>query len=145
MLRRRIATQSFAILLAFIIGTLAPQTGCTKQPRSSQYDTLTGIVETRDAETGELSVQEFPRLAGRSRTVLCVINKDAEVYVNDRFSTIDRIQIGDTIELIGHRDADPQLERFIVSFASITRILPPPPPPDLTPPPAPAAENTGEK
>jgi len=63
--------------------------------------------------------------------VHCLLSSDAEVYINDKFSAIGAIAVGDTAELIGYRDPN-RVERFLVSLVHITRDEPLPPAPDLS-------------
>ncbi len=109
-----IATFSFLSLL----------TGCSKQEPRTEYQAFSGTVRAADIETGELFVRsDHPPQPGKpGRDLPCVVTKDAEIYINDRFASIQEITVGDSVELIGYRDAD----RFVVSFATITRAEPPP-------------------
>ena len=108
---------------------------------------LAGKVVACHAESGELSVQVSPRTGEDTaeQTVYCLVTDDAEIYVNDRFSSIEEIQLGDMIELIGYHDPDPQLDRFVVSFAYLDHPLPAPPRPNLAPTSGPASRDTEEQ
>jgi hypothetical protein len=120
--------------------------GCEPPITPHQYSVVSGKVVTCRTDTGELSVRGTRRTADGpvDETIYCLITRDTEIYVNDKFSSISEIKIGDAVELIGHRDPDPQLERFVVSFAYFDHPLPPPPRPELVPASAPAAEAADE-
>ena len=117
-------------------GTGALVAGCERASSPSQYQTLSGRVLARDTETRELSVSVRRRHPGEpvEQTVFCVVTDDSEVYINDMFSTLEALEVEDTIELVGRYDRDPQQERFVVSLAYVNRRLPPPALPDLPPP-----------
>lgn len=93
--------------------------GCTRAGTQSGYEVLQGTVRAVNAETGELAArverESGELLAGRD--VACVITKDTEIYIDDRFSAVGEIAEGDPIELVGYRDGD----RFVISFASVIR------------------------
>jgi hypothetical protein len=81
-----------------------------------------------------------PRAAADEESATpCLLTNYTELYVNDKFSSFDAIQVGDRIELIGYHRADPPPERLVVSLAYITRPEPPPTPPDLAAAAAPRA------
>lgn len=50
----------------------------------------------------------------------CVATKDTEIYVNDRFSGIEEIRVGDVLESVGYWDR----ERFVLSLVNIRRSEP---------------------
>jgi hypothetical protein len=109
--------------------------GCSRQNSPSSYEAVSGVVASVQPDTGQLTI----RCSGarpetdREREMACLLTNDAEVYVNDRFAGFEKIAVGDVIELIGYSGSSPRDERFVVSFAYITRTEPPPPEPDLTP------------
>lgn len=119
-------------LSLLVAGMLVWLTGCTRQEQQQPYQVFSGRVKALDVETGELFVRpdEAPRPWRSDRNVPCVVTKDSEIYINDRFSDIDDIRVGDRLELVGYRDAD----RFVVTFAEISRAQRPPPEPNLQPP-----------
>jgi hypothetical protein len=102
---------------------------------------LSGTVESVRADTGQLTVRVLSPRAEESESerVSCLLTSDAEVYVNDKCSSLEAISIGDTVELIGYPDPSPRAERFLVCLALITRNEPLPPEPDLSPLPTQAA------
>lgn len=116
--------------------------GCDKPLPRARFTVLSGKVLACHTDTGELSVRVSRRRpeGPTEETIYCLITRDAEIYVNDKVSSIEEIQLGDAVELVGRRDPDPQTERFVVSFAYFDHPLPPPPRPDLTPAPTPATE-----
>jgi hypothetical protein len=109
--------------------------GCDRQESPSPYESLDGFVQARDPEAGEFTVRVSDRLrrSTESRAELCIVTKDTEVYINDKFDAIENIRVGDPIEVIGFRERNPQLRRFFVSFAYVTQRHPPVRPPDLRP------------
>lgn len=116
--------------------------GCEEPPPPTHYTVFSGKVVAYHTDTGELRVRATRRTSQGpfEQTIYCLITRDAEIYVNDKVSSIGEIQLGDAVELVGRHDPDPQAERFVVSFAYFDHPLPPPPRPDLTPAPAPATE-----
>jgi len=121
--------------------------GCDKPPPRAHYNVLSGKVTACHTDTGELTVRAARRTPEGpiEETVYCLLTRDAEIYVNDKVSSIEEIQLGDAVELVGRRDPDPRVERFIVSFAYLDHPLPPPSPPDLTPAPAPATQDAPDQ
>ena len=92
------------------------------------------------AETGELFIrpERAPHPWRFDRNIPCVVTKDSEIYMNDCFSGLGEIEVGDLIESIGYRDHD----RFILSLVSVTRNQSEPPLPELSPPTTEPAANT---
>lgn len=118
--------------------------GCEPQRTPHRYSVVVGKVVACHTETGELSVRAPRRTAEGTadQTVYCLVTDESEVYVNDKFSSMQEIQLGDTVEVIGYRQRDPQLERFVVSIAYFDRPLPAAPSPVLPPASAPATQST---
>ena len=112
---------------------------CDEPPPVPHYAVLAGQVVACHTDTGELSIKTTRRGLDEPAedTVYCLITRDAEIYVNDKFSTIDEIQLGDDVELIGRRDPDPQSDRFVINFAYFDHPLPDPPQPEFSPAPTP--------
>jgi len=110
--------------------------GCTRQSSPSGYEVISGTVGEVHPETGQLTVRSGAAWvdSGKERALACLLTGDAEVYVNDRFSGFEALQVGDAIEVIAYRDPTSQAERFVVCFAYVTRPEPPAPVPDLGPP-----------
>jgi hypothetical protein len=117
-------------------GVLVLIAACGRQLPTNRYDVLSGTVQSLRAETGQLIVHvAAPRPEfGKTTSIACLLGSDAEVYINDKFSALSAIQVGDAIELIGYRHPDPRTECFVVSLAYIARSEPLPPAPDLPAP-----------
>jgi hypothetical protein len=122
-----LAGSSFALVLC--------AAGCRKPGGAAHYEIFGGTVETLRADTFDLTIRPGDRWADRVRSpaVSCLLTKNTEIYINDRFSRFDAIAIGDGVELIGYfEEAAAGEQRFVVSFAYITRNEPLPPAPDLS-------------
>ena len=130
-------------LLAILAGLLLHLGGCEPQGAPSPYEVCTGSVKALDLETGELFVraEPVPELWRADRNVPCVATKDSEVYINDRFSGIDEIRVGDVFESVGYWDHD----RFVLSLVRIARSQPEPRLPDLPSVPDEASPPTPEE
>lgn len=115
------------------LGALWVLAGCERQLPTNRYDVLSGTVQALQAEMGQLTVRTgAPRPEfGSSPNVQCLLSSDAEVYINDKFSAIDAIAVGDTAELIGYHDPG-RAERFLVCLVHIARSEPLPPAPGLS-------------
>lgn len=113
-----------AWLAGVLFAAVAFLGGCQPPPAKHVYSALAGEVLSCHPRTGELTVRATGATRRGDDTVYCVLTQDSEIYINDRFSTIDSIAIGDTLELVGYRDARPPLERFVVTFAYLTRPEP---------------------
>lgn len=124
-LKRGVTTAAVSALLVLA--------GCSRQGTHSPYQVFVGTVKAIDLETGELFVRaaRAPSDWRTDRNIPCVVTKDSEIYISDQFSEIDEIVVGDSITLVGLRDAG----RFVVSFADVTRSQPEAPLPALSPPP----------
>lgn len=121
---------------AFLLLAVAFSGGCRSASGPEQHEALLGTVESIQPDTGQITVR-VEELRGeriQAERITCLLATDAEVYVNDRYSGFEGIEIGDMVELIGYRDPNPRAERFIVCLAQIVRNEPAPPKPDLTPP-----------
>lgn len=117
--------------------------GCSREGTHSPYQVFVGTVKALDLETGELFVraERAPSDWRIDRNIPCVVTKDSEVYISDQFSEIGEIVVGDSVTLVGFRDAG----RFVVSFADVTRSQPEAPLPALSAPPTePAAADPEE-
>lgn len=128
---------------AVAVGLLTLLAGCSKQDQQSSYEVFVGTVKALDVETGEMFVRAGQPRPGQQtvRNVPCVVTKDSEIYINDAFSGIERLLVGDTIELVGCRDED----RFVISFANVVRSRPEPPLPAFAPPATQPTEKTPEE
>jgi hypothetical protein len=137
-------TPKRSALEMMLLAALLCAAGCQPQRPPNHYSVLAGKVVACHTDTGELTVQGSRRTpeGPADETVYCLITRDSEIYVNDRFSSIAEIQIGDAVELVGRRDPNPQVERFVVSFAYFDHPLPEPPKPELIPASAPATQRT---
>ncbi len=134
------------MLLAALLATAL--CGCSEPRGGAPYSIVEGRVERVEADTGQVSVRveqrdHAPPIEPEQK-LSCLVAADAEIYVNDACSEVDAIAIGDTIELIGYDEVERPAERFVVSFAYITRNEAPPPQPVLTPA-QPATTNPSER
>ena len=127
MLRKR----QIGVLLA--LGAAWTLSGREKQLPANRFDALSGTVQSLHADMGQLTVRASALRpdAETDPYVHCLLSGDAEVYINDKFSSIGAIEVGDTAELIGYRDPN-RVERFLVCLVHITRGEPLPPAPDLS-------------
>ena len=118
--------------------------GCERQQVPDHYSLLAGKIVACHTDTGELHVRGLRRTEDgpAEYTLYCLITRDSEIYINDRVSSIEDIQIGDAVELVGRRDAVSDADRFIVAFAYFDHPLPAPPRPELAPASAPATQDT---
>ena len=109
--------------------------GCSEQDRPERHEVLSGVVESLHADTGQLTVRTsgFRPESEGEQSVSCLLTSDAEVYVNDKFSGLAGLTVGDTVELVGYRDPIPRSERFLVALARVRRAAAAPQP-DLPPP-----------
>lgn len=119
------------LLLLPLIGALLLLAGCSGESHQSEYQAFGGTVRALDVASGELFVRADERVRGwrADRDVPCVVTKDAEIYLNDRFALLADIWVGDAVELVGYRDAD----HMVLSLVTVTRSQPKPPPPALPP------------
>jgi hypothetical protein len=126
-----------------LVAAAACVAGCEDRPSPSHYSVLAGNVVACRTDTGELRVHASRRTAEgpREETFHCLLTRDSEVYIDDRLSSIEEIQLGDAVELVGRWERGPQLERFAVSFAYFDHPLPVPPRPEFAPASAPATED----
>lgn len=122
-----------------VIGLAAMAAGCEPAPAAPHYKVLVGTVAASYPQTGELTVRVSTETPGvnQPKRVYCVVTRESEVYVNDRFASLDAIRIGDVVELVGYVDRDRQLAQFVVSLAYVRQPQPPAPDPaTLLAPPA---------
>jgi hypothetical protein len=133
---------------AALLAAVGCAAGCEDQLTTpNRYSVLAGKVLSCHANTGELTVRVSRRSAQgpTEETIYCVVTRDSEIYINDKFSSIEEIQLGDAVELVGYDDPNPRLQRFVVSFAYFDHPLPAPPPPELVPASAPTTQNANEE
>ena len=122
------------ILLTGLVGVLASG-GCDRPRGGNRYVALEGQIVACYPETGELSIRASQGpFAGDpgSETLQCVVTKDTEIYIDDRFASIEEVELGQTVELIGYQDLNPRLRRFVVSFVHCSRTKTPPQLPEPT-------------
>jgi len=124
--------------LAFSTAVAVLLCGCSEHESPSDYLAFSGTIRGLDAETGELFVRADERVRGwrTDRDIPCVVTKDSEIYVNDRFSQFADIRITDRFTLAGYRDKD----HLAVTMLRVDRPEAPPPEPVLTPATAPQEE-----
>ena len=117
------------------VGLWLAITGCGRQLPTNRHEVLVGTVQSLRPEIGQMTVHvSTPRLdVSKASDVPCLLGGDAEIYVNDKFSTLGAIQVGDAVELIGYRHADPRTDACVVALARIARSEALPPAPELTP------------
>jgi hypothetical protein len=109
--------------------------GCAARRPASRHEAYTGVVEYVRPDAGQLTVR-LARVPGEEdQRLACLLSSDSEVYINDRFSRVEEVLVGDVIEFFGVHDPDPRAERFLVALAHITRTEPPAPEPTFTSPP----------
>jgi len=122
-------------------------TGCRQQSPPVDFESFIGTVEGVRPDTGLLVVRvnRPTTLRQSDERITCLVPGDAEIYVNDRFSRFEAIEIGDTVELVGYIERVSRAQRFVVSSASISRNVPPPPPLELAPPATQATTQPREK
>jgi len=127
-----------------VLTAVAGAAGCEDQPAPNRYSVLAGNVVACHTDTGGLGVRGSRRTAeGPSeQTFHCLITRDSEIYMNDKLGSIEEIQLGDAVELVGWWDRSTRLERFVVSFAYFDHPLPAPPQPELVPASAPTTEDS---
>lgn len=112
--------------------------GCSRQEPQTEYQAFRGVVRALDVETGEVFVRADRPLEGwrPGRDISCVVTKDSETYINDRFSEVREIQVGDEVDVLGYHDRG----HFAVTLLSVTRPeLPAPVPAFVAPATQPAA------
>lgn len=146
MYSKRIISCALGLSAVMLLG------GCQRPAPTHAYRVLTGTVILCNAETGELTVLVTPGTRRRLHKdrVHCVLTEDSEVYVNDRFSSLHEVRVGDKVEIIGYREPDRRLESFVVGTASFQQPLPPPVVPEilreaLAPTTAPTTQSTTDK
>ncbi|MFQ5806876.1 MAG: hypothetical protein ACE5I3_10540 [Phycisphaerae bacterium] len=142
----RYARKRLFVSTTLLIGVVCAA-GCEDRSPPDRYSVLAGKVVACRTDTGELSVRGLRRTAEgpTEETIHCLITRGSEIYVNDKFSSIGEIQLGDAVELVGRRDSDPRLEHFVVSFAYFDRPLPAPPRPELKPASTPATTDATDQ
>lgn len=114
------------LCLGLWLGGWAGLSGCDRQSPPARYETFSGTVTARQADTGKFSVRVDPPRGNTlpDGTLFCVATKDSEIYLNDKFSPMEVIQVGDPVEVIGYRDSNKEVE-FVASFVYIGRETPP--------------------
>lgn len=98
--------------------------GCQRAQDNDRYAVLGGRVASLQPTSGELILFPFDA-ASPGDTLYCVITQDSEIYINDRFSAIEEINIGDAVDLVGYRDTTPPLERFVVATVYVRQARSP--------------------
>lgn len=141
--RRRVSGPVVLRALVALLCVGAGLAGCDEPPTRNFYRTIRGAVVACQPTTGELAVrvEQVTSGAAPSETVNCIVTSDSEMYINDKISSLSDIQLGDEIELVGYWERG-ELEKFVVSFASVDHPLPPPARPALKPPPEPTTQAT---
>lgn len=114
--------RSVAAVCALAVA-LATCPGCERAAPSGRYSVVLGDVLATDVTIGEITVRLVRRGAHESagESLHCTVTRDSEIYIDDRFSSLADVRAGDRVELIGYRDPDPAINRFIVTNARIER------------------------
>lgn|GEM_PF-2216907 len=114
---------------------IAGLTGCVRSSGPRPHEALSGTIESFRSDSGLLMLRltEARVRPERAARVTCLLDSDAEIYVNDMLVPADAIRVGDLVELVGYTEPNTQPERFVIRLARIARPQPPPAEPDLTP------------
>ncbi len=109
--------------------------GCVRASAPHRHEALSGQIESFRCDSGLLILRlaEVRTPSRRAAQVTCLLDSDAEIYVNDMLVPPDAIEVGDLVELVGYAEPNTQPERFVICQARIVRLQPPPSEPDLTP------------
>ena len=120
-----------AVTLNLLVACLLA--GCGEQGRPERHEALIGTIESLHADTGQLTVRArgFRPEPDSEQSISCLLTSDAEIYVNDKFSDLAGLAVGDSVELVGYREPIPRSERFLVALARVRCAAPPAPAPDL--------------
>jgi hypothetical protein len=104
--------------------------GCDRQTTPSRYSVVLGDVTACQNDIGEITVAVVRRggQEATGETLHCTVTGDSEIYVDDRLGTLNDVQPGVRVELIGYRDPNPAIDRFTVTFATIAHAHAPPDP-----------------
>lgn len=102
---------------------------CRRPSTPSEHAALTGRVALVRADTLELTIQPANMFHGRPpRSIMCLLTRDSELYINDRLADLRELQLGDELELVGYyENKDAPEERFVVAAGHVVRSEPPPP------------------
>ncbi len=124
---RRAAIAAGVLLLPLIA------IGCESRAPTPPYLAISGVVTETHTDAREFRVRvaslRGPEADGRD--VFCVVGKDSELYVDDALSPLAALAVGQRVDLIGYRDPNPRLERFIVTAAYVNTNPAPVAPPAL--------------
>lgn len=129
MMQRRTASSVIRRLLPPGILLLMILSGCAGEQTHEEYQAFGAVVRALDLESGEIFVRAERPVEGwrADRDIPCVVTKDSELYVNDRFSQLHELRVGDRLELVGYRDKD----HLVAVLIHAAQPEPPPPPPDM--------------
>lgn len=111
-----------AVFLALLLTA-----GCTEERPANRYESINGEIRELSADTGEITLAAPPVGAFRAEAsaLRCLCTKDTEIYINDRFSNFDALRVGDTLRLVGYREASSESRRLVASYVRIERPRPP--------------------
>ncbi len=142
------ATGHRRVGLRLLLALLLAAGACREDEPPRHFSVFSGTVQSVQVDAGGLTVR-LTNAPGSTdapaNDLSCVVTRDSEIYVNDRCAGLAEIAPGDEVELIGHSDLNPRLERFMVSFAYVDHPLPPAPIPELMPETRPAAEDHAQQ
>lgn len=102
---------------------------CRRPNTPSEHAALSGRVALVRADTLELTLQPASMFQGRPlRSIMCLLTRDSELYINDRLADLKELQLGDQLQLVGYyENKDAPEERFVVVAGYVVRSEPPPP------------------
>ncbi len=106
--------------------------GCRRAPSAQDdYDAVHGVVITRRADTGRMTVRVDAPNGGKyaGRELACRVTSLSEIYVNDRVRDLAAVKAEDRVQLIGY--VDPREAEFVVTLANVHQSAPEPPRPML--------------
>jgi hypothetical protein len=118
--------------LGLAAALLLPLAGCEGEYEVPNYRGLVGTISSIDPETSEVFVRQQIATAGGDtiqRTVVCLVNRGSELYVNDLVRPLAALQPGDEIEVLAAPDSRVR-GRVIVATANVKRPAPAPTPPE---------------
>lgn len=99
--------------------------GCERSLPVPKHEVIGGLVLSVNAATGEILLQPSARPDTTVRPVQLQFSSDSELYVQDEFSALERLQQGDWLDALAYPSVSAGLPVFVINVAHVERAAAP--------------------
>ena len=109
------------VLTLCLLPTLTLAVGCGKDRAEPKHRTLTGIAESINVDTGEVSMRFYREKTQQWTTVSGEVTDQTEVLINGRQAKLSEVLPGDNVEVVGKQEGEGLNKRLVALRITVTR------------------------